>query len=319
MRNDLGLDGVHVEALVRRAQDLPWVEFAHTPQLPHLGIARLFLVAQREAQRRDGVFVYCVNDHLSASLLPESRYLPFHSGRAWVAKPPHLGLSKPQAKGAMFMLPPPSANQLAAFCDRWVDVDRKRADQIRRVCDFFEHCATQTKSLASWATRITLEALGITALVLPTSRMAQALTDAYSVLANRGREHGWSLCPACGYRLGVWETRVSACSICHTRIHSTLFAPTVIGRQAAANLLQFDLRVSGGERSYQDIADSVTSSLVGAESPPRLRVTGACLLLRSDGNVDRMNLFQALTLINGCLPPPPEDPSSPWTLAESPK
>lgn len=323
MHRDLGWTDRHIIDMLSYAAspDTCWVEFAHTPQLPHLGIARLILTAAQEAASCSGVLLYCVNDHLPPRDLPESRYMPFYNEHGRVAKSPRFGPPKAQAKWAMSHLPAPDISILEDFQQRWITLAHGQSTAaVRRVSQAMISAAEECTSFAAWLTRVTFDALDLKPIVLPTSRLEVALPEQIETLHAHSFIHGWSDCQKCGYRLGRWPVALEHCSCCKTPISDNGdFHPDVIGRQAVVNNLDLDLRVCGRSKPYQQQADELTYVLLRRSAPPRLHVTGLSRMMflphQEEGEA-RFNLFQALTIlpegeiITNSLP----EPTSDWKL-----
>lgn len=322
MRSDLGWSDTQIDKAMAGTGgvDVPWVEFAHTPQLPHLGVVRMFLSAARTAREDGAVFLYCVNDHLPPSSLPESRYLPIKNVQGQVAKPPRFGPGKRSGDKGMDCLEPPSPDTLGKFCDRWLALMQPERPTILELMEVVSKAESSVTSFAGWLTRVTLELLDLTPLVLPSSRIAEAFPEDVERLKASPEIYGWSHCAACGKRVARWsgadDSRCGSCSG-----SEVVFRPDVRGRQAVTNLAGLSKRICGRKKQYQGEADSLTRTLFHCEPPARSHIEGATRFALDSGlSVDRANLLQALATSSvgaarGIAPP--RDGYADWNLTQS--
>lgn len=292
--NSMGFPNNWMEnGVIRLRAGAPIVEFAHTPQLPHLGVARMMLVAAREAKARDGVFLFCVNDHLPSDVLPECRVLPLSTQHGRIAKPPRFGPSKRLSRRAMACVPPPTNETLLVLQRRWTEIDSRRARKIEALALRMRHYAEFARSHAAWLTAVTLDVLGLTAVVLPTSRLSAAFPDAAEQLRAADPGSWWSHCASCGYRFGRWSTAPAACPQCAST-DAPMPLPDVAARQALVNTIGLALRVCGMQKPYQAVADALRCLGTPFVAPPRLRVTGKSLFVDplTAKTIERANLLQ---------------------------
>lgn len=302
--------------LRRLAVDASWVEFAHTPQIPHVGIVRLLLTAVREAHSRNGIFVFCINDQLPPRILPESRYTPVAINGTNVSKPPRFGIPKSKAAMAMCQITAPKATELDCFEARWRQLCSDA--QETGAFDILREASLACGSLSAWLTRVTLGLTGLKPLIVPTWQLGHAIPGQFKELLEKAPDRFWRHCEACGYRLGRFHKAVASCPCCGTRGTSSHAIPDVIARQALMNAAGLALRVSGTEKAYQGEADVFSETVLSTKPPARLRVTGRTMVYDSGNNpIERCSLFQlAISGSNlfGEMTPPPADPQSQWTL-----
>ncbi len=314
MRQCLGwepqLEGVDV-------LDCPWVEFAHTPQLPHLGVVRMLATAHAEAGRRGGLLLFCVNDHLPARELAESRYLPLilKSGKK-VAESPSFGLSKASAKQAMNAISGPRPERLREFRERWLALTADAA-RVNALAADLEGFALRSTSHADWLVNAMLGWFSPErVLILPTTRLQSTLPDVFDFLANVDPQRFWHHCAECGYRLGRLSQEHSPCPICAALGRRLL--PDVVARQAIVNALGLSLRVCGREKPYQSAADDLSLSVWACAAPERLRMARESILsvTTRDGKhvLERINLIQALMYTSADTLWHPAAPDQIWEI-----
>ena len=281
------LSGLAAKAAV---PSCPWIEYAHTPHLFHLGTARVMLEAERQAKSLDGVLVYFLNDHLPARELGESRYLPLSVNGHEVANPPSFALTSAQGKRGMHRVGPPSAAAFAQFAARWTEIEPRLGAAIGSVAGGLADAAAANADHAAFLCRVMLEATKTMPLCVPTSRVMAAFPEWSGRLTTAGRI--WQHCAACGYRLGrVSAAPAPACPSCKGMDRPEL-VPDVVARQTVANTLGLELRVCGRHKPYQDESDGL-SQRFDVPPPRRLRVTGAVRVRDTSGfMVDRFNLLQ---------------------------
>jgi hypothetical protein len=300
-----------------RARTGPWIEFAHTPQLPHLGVVRLLLSAAAEARRSGGVFAFCLNDQLGARELPESRYVPYCVRGRFVAKPPSFGLSKTSSV-PMAILPPPAIASVDAFRTRLREL-RPRGDDAW-LFEAFKASAERCRSYASWITHVSLSLLGLSPLIIPTWRLAEALPVEFLQTSAKHPERFWLHCGSCGVRIGRANSYGARCPHCRDEnATADRIIPDVVARQCLMNIAgTVSMRLSGREKSYQSEADTFYRDALGRTPPVRRRITGRAIAIDSSGHpIERCNLVQVL--LDGSPhifseTPPPEDPAMDWRL-----
>lgn len=314
MVSEMGLanaDAAYRVAMLRPEAVLP-VEFAHTPQLPHLGVVRMLLTARDRAVEQDGVFLYAVNDHLPARLLPESRYVPVTTDAGPVAKPPRFGPGK-KAKGGMHREPPPGEQVLVELEASLAALLPRHRDKATSLGEHLRTVAASTSSLAAWLVRVQLELLGLRPVVLPASRLAEALPGLADRYFEQRPEGRWALCGRCGVR--AQTAGAHACAGCGAPAEVQERVPDVVGRQVLTNALGLGLRVCGRDKPYQVVADEMTVRLQGSAAPTRYRVTGSSSLVRCRAHVDRANLVQVLLEgVSASSFAVPDDPRADWEL-----
>jgi hypothetical protein len=268
----------------------PWIEYAHTPHLFHLGTARVMREAARHAKSSDGMLVYFLNDHLPARELAESRYLPLSVSGHEVANPPSFALTAPQGKRGMTRVAPPSAGTISRFAARWVEIEPPLRSAIEGIVGRLSDAAAATADHAAFLCRVMLEATQTMPLCVPTSAVMGAFPEWSARMTAEGRL--WHHCAVCGYRLGRAGAAPSpACPTC-AATDRPMIVPDVVARQTVANTCGLALRVCGRHKPYQDESDGL-SQRFEVPPPPRLRVTGAARVRGRSGKlVDRVNLLQ---------------------------
>lgn len=267
-----------------------WFEYAHTPHLLHLGTARVLRAASEAARLAGGVLIFCVNDHLPARELAESRRLPLVLQGLSTAAGPDLGLSGALTKMGMDMVASPDADHIDAFCKRWCQLDRSNSSRIERICADLTSAAAKATSYAAFLTRVMLQTTGTHALCLPSSVLAANFPHEIETLGLNG--HLWLHCKSCGYRLG----RVAAQDVCRVcggvETRSML---DVVGRQVLMNAAHLSLRFCGSPKPYQEEADTF-STRVGTIAPPRMHVTGKVVVIGSNKrSFGRVNLLELMS------------------------
>jgi len=318
MAGACGFEKGYADPLGERLVDprVPLVEFAHTPQMPHMGVVRQFLVAQRLARRLDGVLVYAVNDHLPAAELPESRYLPFKVSDRVVPRSPQFGPGKKLGKSGMAWLAAPDDAALQSFVQRWRELQPERKARIDAVAEILRGAAQQCTSFAAWLTRVTIELLQLELAAVPTTEFAEISSEPMETIKKRS-DAGWACCANCGYRSGRWPIANNThCRKCgHTAFR---FLPDVVSRQLGMNLAPLAYRICGQAKPYQDEADQATRRTFEVEAPQRIKVTGKTVI-RSESSgetINRMNLLQVVSTIGGIenWPPLPKDEHDDWVI-----
>jgi hypothetical protein len=270
-----------------------WLEFAHTPQLPHVGVARAFLAAHQRALAMGARLIFCVNDQLPARELAESRRLPLYLDGVECANPPSLAIAKKDQKIAMANLPAPSLEVIQRFLARWSQLEPKQHAAIQLLTKDAITCTPPASDMAAWLCRAMIRMLDILPIVVPTSRLLAADRHGFErELQQAGLM--WSHCDRCGYRLGRVGQAAGTCPSCH-HAGPSIPVPDVVGRQVFMNGARLAERVCGRPKPYQDIADSTTVQLRGERAPPRLRVTGTVKVRLDDGgpDLDTINFLQA--------------------------
>ena len=269
------------------------IEFAHTPQIPHVGIIRSLLAAEREARKCDGAVIYFVNDQLPPKLLPESRYTPIFLNGHQVAKPPRFGPSKSNSKLAMSHLLPPSPEKQTDFIRRLEELVGNVS--LQPLVEAMEGAST-AKSYASWLLAVSFGLLGYWPRVVPVSALRSAFPEMFDWLVKQRPDLFWCHCAACGRRLSRF-TEKSKQLCCCSAASGIEAVPDVRARQCLANIAGLNLRVSGKAKPYQSEADSLTEALFQKSPPERLRVTGNVEVTDDRGNqIQRCNLVQARLL-----------------------
>lgn len=272
----------------------PWVEYAHTPHLPHVGTARVLLTAASVAASTGGTLILCMNDQLPPRDLVEARRLPIIRQSSEVSGSPTLALSKTDQKKALCFLPPPSDECLNAFECRWLQIDPNRRHEIRNIVEALRATAATVSDLAAWFARLMCDLLGVEPVVIPTSEILKVLDPGFGNILD-DNDLTWGHCCKCGYRLGRVHEAAGPCPTCG-KSELVLKVPDVKGRQVILNIAEPSSRICGREKPYQSIANSKTTEIFGCGAPPRLRVSGAVrVALKPGGQVeDRVNLLDAL-------------------------
>jgi len=318
MANACGLESAYIDFTTSRLANLkvPIVEFAHTPQIPHIGIVRQFLVAQRLARQLDGILVYAVNDHLPSAELPESRYLPLKVADRIVPRSPQFGPGKKHGKSGMAWLKPPCADVMDSFFQRWCELQPEGRERIDGIAEASKAAAHQCSSFAAWLTRITIDLLQLQLVAVPTTEFAAMACQPVEAIKTHPNS-GWAHCSSCGYRMGRWPIAGDMyCRKCAGSVSNYL--PDVVLRQMVMNLAQLEYRVCGQHKAYQDEADQATRRHFGVKPPQRVKITGKTVIRSETSGViiNRMNVLQLVALIGtvDTWPPPPLNEHEDWTL-----
>lgn len=272
-----------------------FVEFAHTPQFPHLGILRMMIEADRIAREQSGTLLFCINDHLPPRSLPECRQLPLWDAQGReIANSASLGLSKVAGKFGMHCLPAPDSAGLQAFVARWAQLQPDAAHRVQEAGEQLAQWAKEAVSLADWFVRIMV---GVSVCgsvdVLMTSQLSQRLSEPFKKILEGYPELFWAHCPRCGYRHGRWSEAGTSdpCRLCGECLASDPI-PDVVARQVIVNHLGIAARVCGRSKDYQEQADALSLKL-GLQVPPRIRCEKGTQVLFSSGmTAMRMNALQ---------------------------
>jgi hypothetical protein len=297
----MGMQRANVEQQVNRALQpgCAWLEYAHTPHLMHLGTARILRSAAEQARNAKGSLVFCINDHLPARELAESRYLPLKLTGAKTPQMPSLGTIGRAAKQAMSELTAPSELSMRQFMQRWTQLEPGRTDSIKRICADLSHISASSRDHAAFLARVMLYSTGTEALCIPSSALDMELLCDPALRAALAPRTWWH-CANCGYRLaraesGQAEPGHSSCPVC-TFSEAPVRRPDVICRQVLLNQCQLAVRFCGASKPYQAVADQHPGGSA-CRAPQRQHFTGRLSIDHpvTGMAVDRVNLLEWLT------------------------
>lgn len=293
MISQMGCPPDEVEARIEEAAaTTSWIEFAHTPQLPHLGVVRTMLLAGQHADNRSGILVLFLNDQLPPRDLLEARQLPLIRNNAIVSNPPTFAEPGQFRKYGMNRLRAPTSTIISSFERRWIEIEPERESNIVKITTELKLFAGGASSYGGFLARVMIDLLDCRCLVVPASELAPAFPEALPKL--RATRRLWCHCQNCGYRISRSPTTIEICQVCDS--HQTFFeAPDVIARQFLANLTNLDLRICGRTKTYQTEAD-VFSNGLKVSPPSRIRVSGNVRIRdpKSGHPLERINLLQIL-------------------------
>lgn len=296
MRRRMGLEVEVVTRVVNSARsNTAWIEYAHTPHLPHVGTARIIQFAAEYSSNQNGSFILYINDHLAPRDIPEARYLPLAVAGSVIAKAPTLGLSGVQTKQGMHCLSPPSERSINSMRSRWTDIIPKAKNEINEIMDVMASWSQRSSDHSAFLTNSMIQYLDPPPLCVPSSVLigAARITESELISDLDSWGHLWIVCSSCGYRLGRPDTHVESCPVCKSRETPDLM-PDVVARQVLSNVTNLSRRVCGQNKPYQEVSDA-TSSKLNIAPPARIHVTGKVSTIMNSKIVDRINIYQLIS------------------------
>ena len=283
--DDLGWSAVQFSSILSNLKNNNnvFVEFAHTPQIGHLGIFRLIHEAIKLEEKISGSAIFILNEHLPPRAISESKQISISINGKKISDLPTFGIPKKKQTISMSKLPSPNLENIEKIKFRLLELRPKQKERITKLAEIMEKCSLETGTHAHWLTRVFLELTGFKIATLSTERLIEC---ADNELLDRLKLNncGWAICDNCGLKNGRWKEHLdSPCIRCSCA--SQKYFPDVIGRQIIANSIFTGIRLSGGAKGYQLEADKLSHSYYGHEPLERCRITGDIKFKSLDGFV----------------------------------